>query len=408
MAAEIRSEQESELGGDDRPCRATVRGLGAYFSPELLRGGRTVHGWDQAHLAALRMAGDQPADAYVASLLQSRSSFDRRSWLVDAVAVLRRVPQAPQPDWVLEWEHTRVPQAPWADPALIAEGQRFFNDWSFDITTALFCAALPFCYASGKGAAVLANVSELYHRGSVGPRIALTGHMLLAITAEGGLNFGADGYITLRRVRLLHSCVRAMLLDQDPPWSTETRGVPINQEDLLGTLIAFTAVTLAGLERLGYSIGTDDQRAYLHLWSVAGHVLGIQQAERIADVAAARNLMEILENSLEVPSAYGAHLMEVLLASIAATTPSLMRTFPAALVRRLAGARLADMLSVPNSWWSGPVAVAAGADRLISGLPTGRWALRLPSRLFGRAAIRRAIARGAASVDPSAYWPDRF
>ncbi len=364
---------------------------------------------DDEWLSALRTIGDAPADAYVAAQLANVDSR-RREWLTTAISGLRGV-TPPDAEWALEWERRPVDPPPWMDDDLLRLGQEVFDAWSLDLTTALFCASLPHAYASGRGAAVLASASELFDPRRVEKRISLTGKMLLDITTPGSLAVGAVGYRTLRRVRLLHAFVRALLLLGDAEgnaWPTPTRGLPINQQDLLGTQLAFTIAAFDGIARLGYRMSKRDKRAYLHLWSVVGHYLGITEARRSADLAVAQRLTRRLEVSLVEASPWGTTLMHTLLDDMSARMPGPLRSLPAALVRRLAGAAVADLLAVPRSRWSPALSVAVGVERVVSRATVGRWTLRLPSRLLGRALIGRSIAEGTGAADPAHYWPDQW
>ena len=103
--------------------------------------------------------------------------------------------------WATEWERRAVDPPPWMDDDLLREGQDVFDAWALDLTTALFCASLPHAYASGRGAAVLASVSELADRRRVEKRISLTGQMLLDITTPGAAR--------RRRRRLPHGAAGA-------------------------------------------------------------------------------------------------------------------------------------------------------------------------------------------------------
>ncbi len=364
---------------------------------------------DDEWLSGLRTVGDAAADAYVADQLAHVGSR-RREWLTAAIAALRGV-EPTDADWATAWERQAVDPPDWLDDDLLRRGQAVFDDWSLDLTTSLFCASLPHAYASGRGAAVLASASELYDPRRVLKRVSLTGQMLLDITVPGALAVGGAGYRTVRRVRLLHACVRALLLLGDAagnPWPTAARGIPINQQDMMGTQLAFTIAAFEGIERLGYRMTERDKRAYLHLWSVVGHYLGVVEARRLADLAAARRLTGVLEVSLEQASPWGAALMRTLLDDMGAMMPRPLRTLPAALVWRLAGADIAELLAVPRSRWVPAVAVVVGVERLVSRATLGRWTLRLPSRLLGRALIRRSIGEGTGAADPAHLWPDQW
>jgi hypothetical protein len=360
-------------------------------------------------LVALRTVGDAPADTYVADQLTNVRS-ERGEWLNAAITGLRAV-HPPDAAWVTAWENEIVEPPPWLDQTLLGRGQAVFDDWSLDLTTALFCASLPHAFASGRGAAVLASVSELYDRQRVTKRVTLTGQMLLDITVPGALAAGQPGYRTLRRVRLLHACIRALLLLGDAagnPWPIAARGLPINQQDLMGTQLAFTTAAFQGLERLGYRMSVQDKCAYLHLWSVVGHYLGVAEARRLADLAVAERLTQLIVTSLEEASPWGTQLMATLLDDMTTMMPRPLHSFPAALVRRLAGDEVADLLAVPPSPWGPVVAATVAVERLVSRASVGRWTMRLPSRLLGRALIRRSIREGTGAPDPERHWPHQW
>jgi hypothetical protein len=364
---------------------------------------------DDAWLSALRTIGDAPADAYVAKQLANVES-KRGEWLSSGIAGLRAV-EPPDAAWVTAWEREIVEPPVWLDDDLLRRGQAVFDDWSLDLTTALFCASLPHAYASGRGAAVLASASELYDPRRVTKRVTLTGQMLLDITVPGALDVGKVGYRTLRRVRLLHACVRALLLLGDAagnPWPTGFRGLPINQQDLMGTQLAFTIAAFEGIDRLGYRMNLTDKRAYLHLWSVVGHYLGVAEAQRLSDLTTAQELTKALETSLAEPSPWGTTLMQTLLDDMATMMPRPLHSLPAALVRRLAGNEVADLLAVPRSRWAPVLTAVVGVERVVSRASVGRWTMRLPSRLLGRAMIQRSIREGTGAADPAHYWPDQW
>ena len=90
-------------------------------------------------------------------------------------------------------------------------------------------------------------------------------------------------------MRLVHALVRRRLI-ADGQWDTEVHGVPINQQDSLGTLTVFSTVLLDVLERAGKSIKRADQEAFWHLWRVVGHFLGIAHEHLPANLAGARAL----------------------------------------------------------------------------------------------------------------------
>src|SRR5260370_13491289 len=141
-----------------------------------------------------------------------------------------------------------------ADPKLIELGQKAFADNGLYQAAALFFASLPMAYATVDGAKVLARVSDLA-TANLTRRVAETGQMLLDVMGMRGphsLDPGAPGYMTATGLRLMHACVRVLVLDQPEPdqWPTEIYGPPANQELMLGTLLDFTVLAGAATERV--------------------------------------------------------------------------------------------------------------------------------------------------------------
>lgn len=345
-----------------------------------------------------RDAADPPADAAIRQALGDGAAGKA---MRSAIATLRQL--EPTEPWMRAWVDEPSALPAWAEPALIERGQQFFVAWDLDIVTALFCASLPFAYAAADGVEVLARVSQLAERAYAARRIAETGRWLVAVASPGGLEPGAAGYARTREVRLLHAAIRADL----DGWDAARLGCPINQQDLLGTLLSFTTVVFESLDRLGVAVADEDRRAYLHLWAVIGHLLGIDDAARIADPDEADRLSAALAARLHAPSAAGRQLMAVLLAEMELSMPLGMRMLPRALVRHLIGAEVADMLAVPPAArWTLVLRAVDRASRVADATSAGRALLRLPSRLVGRSMIRLWIDRTLAGVQAPPFELD--
>lgn len=107
------------------------------------------------------------------------------------------------------------------------------------------------------------------------------------------------GYIAAKKVRMLHASMRYMLLNPGVmmpkgapsgsasegfakahgamgPWPSEKLGVPVNQEDLAFTLLTFSYLIPRGLEMIGCKVSVEQKEAFLHLWRVVGHTMGLR------------------------------------------------------------------------------------------------------------------------------------
>jgi hypothetical protein len=161
-------------------------------------------------------------------------------------------------------------------------------------------------------------------------------------------------------VRLFHAAVRAMLRN-DPTYDRAALGEPINQEDQLGTLLAFTVVVIDALERFGVDVSDADRDAYVQLWFTAGAYLGIDPEHlltRRSDAVAPLQWDEMLElrdtiaRRNAAPSESGRVLMGALLAEESESLPFLLRGLPRACTRHLIGDAYCADLAVPRAGWT--------------------------------------------------------
>jgi hypothetical protein len=171
---------------------------------------------------------------------------------------------------------------------------------------------------------------------------------LVDIMQPGGLTSGEGrGRRSIQKVRLMHAAVRR-LSAASPSWKPEW-GVPVNQEDLLLTLISFSWVVLDGLEKLGVSVSPTDQEAYLHCWLVVGSLLGISETLLPGDVARARDVGETIARRRFGPSPEGQALTKALLDLVDSTLPGdVFRHVAPLLIRLFVGDECAEWLGVED------------------------------------------------------------
>jgi hypothetical protein len=183
----------------------------------------------------------------------------------------------------------------WADPDRILRAQRLFSLHGPVFGLVMLFKSLPILYAGGMGGAqVLAMTGQLtnnYRR-----RASETLRFILDVMEPGGLGSGGKGISTAQKVRLMHAAIRAYA-SQAPEWKGREKewGCPINQEELAGTLLAFSTVTLDGVAALGLSIDREDAEAYLHAWKVIGHILGIDPLLYPKDIPEAKAFWKDLD-----------------------------------------------------------------------------------------------------------------
>ena len=82
----------------------------------------------------------------------------------------------------------------------------------------------------------------------------------------------------------MHAIVRHMVMN-DPravanpsdPGLRAKFGLPINQEDMVYTLMTFSYVVIEGFRVMGYDMTEAQRDGYVHCWNVVGHLMGIQR-----------------------------------------------------------------------------------------------------------------------------------
>ncbi|MGD0594104.1 MAG: oxygenase MpaB family protein [Acidimicrobiales bacterium] len=276
----------------------------------------------------------------------------------------------------------------------------------------LFTAALPRTYMAVSGAAVLTTTGALVS--DPGRRIAGTGLMLLDVMgfgedADPPLAPGTRGFEAVRRVRLFHAVARRIVLSTEVGWEERKlgerkfgerkHGKPINQEDLLGTLAAFTVVTIEAMDQMGVQISPQERDDYFHLWLVIGHLLGIDYSQLYRGGVCPEDKypltyaeMQLLANVIfernDEASPQGQELTRASLEETSRSLPWPLSGLPGALTRYLLGDESADMMAVPSAVYSPLVDLLDPFDRLLSRrlrtTMVGHLSTQLTRRLYTR------------------------
>lgn len=234
--------------------------------------------WSDALLDAKRGEGDPSADAVVAAIFAGGAGeVGRVNELLRDLVDNDDLPAASLPAAVRDYFLAGELPA-WADRGAIERASEVFHRHAPAIVLLLHTVALPTCYAARKGVQVLARTGQIHS--NTQRRILETAQFVIDVMAPGGLlhdaeRFGA-GIRSAQKVRLMHATIRHFLR-HDPTWDPAW-DAPINQEDLAGTMLSFSALTLNGLERLGIDLSAAEREAYLHTWNVIGALLGIDPA----------------------------------------------------------------------------------------------------------------------------------
>jgi hypothetical protein len=293
--------------------------------------------WTHELLDALRQVGDPRLDATgtaegawrSVAFAPPQEGFEG-SEEVRLLQTWRRRMRGALPDKVERDDPYWTHDPPSADDGQLALAQELFVLNGGEIAGALLMSALPATYASRTGAEVLAHTGELNSNArrriaetaqlvvdvlfpdetelyAVGPVPAPSTRPTPASLKSRSLKPGGHGYSRVLSTRLTHAVIRELITAHgwDPKEQTGVprhehllRGVPINQEDLLGVLGTFTISVIDAVEKLGVHWTAEAQQAYIDLWDRVGALLGIGTAE----------VTDLLAHDVEVPAGYEGRL----------------------------------------------------------------------------------------------------
>ena len=207
--------------------------------------------FDDDFLQGLRSVGDPLADDVVAAYLDGEMGAHAGQLIGSLIAhgATSDEASAPLRDFVRE----RPEWPSWADRPTVNRGQDLFAEYVAQLGLGLWMASIPAGYAGADGAHVLTQTTRLVSDAK--RRFLETGQFIIDVMTPGGLEPDGAGLRDIRHVRLMHASARHLLSHDDVPgqrpFDTAVYGVPVNQEDLLGTLFTFSLVGPPGARARG-------------------------------------------------------------------------------------------------------------------------------------------------------------
>lgn len=295
--------------------------------------------WTDAYLDEMRQTGDPLADNVVAALFESGGVF--RVWDLMKTLVQNDHPAPEQLPPELREYLAATGSLPPVEDRLVEGGQRLFEKYGPEVLMVLACYSLPASYAARKGVQVLYRTGYLNNRPN--HRLFETTQMVMDVMVPGGLAADGRGVRTAQKVRLMHAATRRLIVnDPERPWDQDF-GVPINQEDLAGTLMVFTYIIIDGLEKLGITPAPEDQQGFLETWKVIARIMGIQEALIPATMADAKELCDTIQRRQVQSCPEGKAMTGALLELMEHhQPPGPWRSWPVALLRHFLPPDVAD------------------------------------------------------------------
>ncbi|MGW4798096.1 oxygenase MpaB family protein [Nonomuraea sp. NPDC004297] len=283
-----------------------------------------------------RWVWDEEADPLLASLLDRGAIPEVNRLLWNWTRNDQPLPDGLPADLRDFMEHARqVPS--WADQGKLATAAEFNKARGI---------YLNLCNGVGGGMLATAIPNEAravyYSKGGADmeDRVAKTSIFGFSVGALDAYRPDGTCVVECVKTRLVHAAVRH-LLQQSPHWGGE---IPISQEDMLVTWHTLPTYAMRKMLEWKVPIKPAESEAYLHVWQVTAHLLGIKD-EYIPATWAAANAQsdQVLPRNMG-PTTEGVELTDILLGQLAEQTSplSISRPLCNALARYLVGDQVAD------------------------------------------------------------------
>lgn len=298
-------------------------------------------------LQALRQQSDSYADAAIAEIMEMKEIVHVNK-IFSALTRNTQIPPHISPAVDKYFQHTAY-LVDNLDEDKLRMGQEVFTKYGPTIFMVLFAKSLPECYSCANGAQVLFETGRMtesdpsFHTYS--RRLMETAQFTLNVMLEGGLQQEGKGLITLRKIRLIHASIRYYLMKKG--WDAEKYGLPINFEDELGTLMAFSVSILEGLEMLHLKLTEEQKDAYYYVWQQVGRFMDLPEAYIPASYAEGIKLRDAILAHQQEASEAGRVLTQSAIDFMNHLLPgSVFNHFPGHLMHFLVGDKTAETVDI--------------------------------------------------------------
>jgi hypothetical protein len=341
--------------------------------------------WNDEFLNKMRTIGDPFADNVVAELFDSTAPCV--SW--EQMMRLDTTPpnRADLPASLRNYLSETDADLESANPDTVG-GRWIYENYRAEMFFILAHYSLPASYAAEKGVKVLHRTFLIEGRPDV--RLSQTARIIEDILSRNGIRPGAPGMGSIQKVRLIHAAIRLLILrDKRDEWQSAKLGVPINQEDLAGTLIAFSYLILDGFRKLGITVPENHQESFIKTWGVIGRLMGIQDDLIPATVKEAKLLAKLIEKRQVHDSEEGKCAVQALLKMLQKQVGIGFEGWPAASMRFFLPRKVAVGFGIPFYW---PEEVLLYLVRIFDRLVKRDNPLRLPFvKWFGNDLINQFV-----------------
>jgi hypothetical protein len=290
------------------------------------------------------------------------------------------------PDYFQDYLRSTSQLPSWYDPQKIKIAEDLYSLYGLEISMMLLFKSLPQSYCCAKGAKVLSSTGRLSKEqqsfNKYSRRIMETSYFVMQVLSPKAFADSGSAIITTQKTRLIHASIRYYIKKYG--WDSATNGEPINQQDMIGTLMSFSALIIEGLEMLNIKWTEKQQDAFIHCWNVIGYILGVKEELLPANYKEAMDIGYRVFNDQKAASQEGKELADALVSFIQHIIPGTsFDSIPNEMIHFFLGEENATLLGVKRE--------KNGLQDSLPGLFKFAWGIS--DELKDHSAIVRAIAK---------------
>ncbi|MCE2957831.1 MAG: DUF2236 domain-containing protein [Flammeovirgaceae bacterium] len=287
-----------------------------------------------------RLVGDPSADALIEAIFAKKQQGVLYGLLRLNEKDVAHQPESEVRDFLL----TERLKPTWFDEQKLTRGQLLFKLYALEMMALLGAMSLPYCYAASPGNKALYLSDKM--RNAPGKRLMDTASFVIAVLTPNSFGEHSTATIHINKVRLIHALSR-YYVQKLPSWNMDW-GVPINQEDMAGTNLAFSYVILLGMQQSGYILSDREKEDFLFAWRYIGFQLNIDEELLPASFAEARELAHLIKKRNFKKTDEGIVLTQELLTYYRASVPPDQAKLVASQVRLYLGDEVAEYIGLPK------------------------------------------------------------
>ena len=231
----------------------------------------TIERWNASFLDSLRQEGDPEADEALGLILKDHEE-EGISKLFSVMNANDEDPPSRVFPILTEFFETSGKLPTDVNYDQLHRGEDVFEAHTYEGAVALLTKSLPEGYQAPNLSIILNISGDL--RTQTYRRLLATLQTVVNVSTCRGFQIGGRAVITAQKLRLLHAGIRHLTRRYRPEYAVRY-GVPVNKEDMLGTVLGFSLLVIEGWRRLNVGLTSQQEEDFLYLWLVFARMMGI-------------------------------------------------------------------------------------------------------------------------------------